>query len=50
MSGGWHYYLDFKDETFELRDGEQAAGRSRTCDGISVAQTITTSCWLLVTS
>ncbi len=32
MSEGWSYYLDFKDQTFELKDGELTVGRSRTCD------------------
>ncbi len=32
MSEGWSYYLDFKDQMFELQDGELTAGRSRTCD------------------
>ncbi len=32
MSEGWSYFLDFKDQMFELEDGEQTVGRSRTCD------------------
>ncbi len=32
MSEGWSYYLESQDQTFELREGELAAGRSRTCD------------------
>ena len=32
MSEGWSYFLDFKNQMFELEEGEQTVGRSRTCD------------------
>ena len=33
MPEGWNYYLDFNDQTFELKEEEeQTVGRSRTCD------------------
>ncbi|MEM7352454.1 MAG: FHA domain-containing protein [Acidobacteriota bacterium] len=32
MSEGWSYFLDFKDQSFELGQGELTVGRSRACD------------------
>ncbi len=32
MTEGWSYYLDFKNQMFELEEGERTVGRSRTCD------------------
>ncbi|MEM7584980.1 MAG: FHA domain-containing protein, partial [Acidobacteriota bacterium] len=31
MSAGWSYFLDFKDQAFELSEGESTVGRSRAC-------------------